>query len=104
MKSYNTSEILVLAHKEAKAIWRESKKGTWNKNWSYGKTYHQVLSVCLKKVWYNAKYSTSTSKKVEASNSPKNVPTKEQRGPGFAFISKRDYYNASKYGYDAIEM
>lgn len=57
MATYNTSEILVLAHKEAKAIWRESKKGTWCKNWSYGKTYRQVLSICLKNAWSKAKYN-----------------------------------------------
>lgn len=57
MKNYNTSEILVLAHKEAKAIWRESIKGTRNKNRSFGKTYRQVLSVCLKNNWDKAKYN-----------------------------------------------
>lgn len=55
MAIINTSEVLKSAHKSAKSLWKESKKGTWNKNWSYGKTYRQVFAVCLKNSWADAK-------------------------------------------------
>lgn len=51
MKSFNTSEILTSAHKEAKKmiITHRNANGT--------STYNQILSYCLKQAWKTAKDS-----------------------------------------------